>query len=186
LATIRRLLIEEGFEGLAVRRIAESSGRAVQTIYNLVGPRDLAITEAISEYSQYVMLSSMPDPNNPNASLGMIDLELQSIELHPEFCRNVCLIYFTEARGIFYDFRARQVVALHSLLAQQQKLGIIFPNVDTRMLAENFILFAGSLFIDWADSVVPFEQLRKRLNDCYSSLMAEAIIPSSRRAKWGS
>src|SRR3546814_17176471 len=43
LATIRRLLIDDGFEGVTVRRIAECSGHAVQTIYNLVGSRNQAI-----------------------------------------------------------------------------------------------------------------------------------------------
>ncbi len=43
LAAIRRLLIDEGYDGITVRRIAEASGHAVQTICNLVGPRDLPL-----------------------------------------------------------------------------------------------------------------------------------------------
>src|SRR3546814_16588347 len=46
LATSRRLLNDDGFEGVTVRRIAECSGHAVQTIYNLVGSRNQAIAEA--------------------------------------------------------------------------------------------------------------------------------------------
>jgi hypothetical protein len=78
LAAIRCLLVDEGHEGITVRRIAEGSGHAVQTIYNLVGPRDRAITEAISEYSQYVRLTAMASTEDPYALVAMIDHELRS------------------------------------------------------------------------------------------------------------
>src|SRR5215470_7158861 len=43
LATIRRLLTEVGCQELTVRGIADGSGYAIQTVYNLVGPRNQAI-----------------------------------------------------------------------------------------------------------------------------------------------
>src|SRR5215207_950390 len=46
LAAIRQLLVEDGYKGVTVRRIAELSQFVVQTVYNLVGPRDHAIVEA--------------------------------------------------------------------------------------------------------------------------------------------
>src|SRR3546814_961893 len=109
LATVRRLLIDDGFEGVTVRRIAECSGHAVQTIYNLVCSRNQAIAEAINEYSQYVCLTATPDPKDPTASAMMIDRERNSIRATPEFCRNVCMIFFSDSREIFYAFRERQV-----------------------------------------------------------------------------
>jgi AcrR family transcriptional regulator len=182
LAAIRRLLVDEGHEGVTVRRIAECSGHAVQTIYNLVGPRDLAITEAVTEYSQYVCLTANPNPADPYASAGMIDRELQSIEIQPEFCRNVCQIYFSESRGIFYDFRARQTKMLHSFMVQQQKSGVIRPGADTRSIAENFMLFMGAIFVEWSDCVIPLDQMKQRLYAGYFSIMADAIQPSARRS----
>jgi AcrR family transcriptional regulator len=180
LASIRRLLVDEGYEGITVRRIAEYSGHAVQTIYNLVGPRDLAITEAVTEYSQYICLTANPNPADPHAAAGMIDRELQSIEIHPEFCRNVCSIYFSGSRSIFYDFRTRQTKMLYGFLNQQQKAGIIRPGVDTRSMAENFMLFMGAIFVEWSDSSLPLDQVKQRLYAGYFSIMAEAIAPSAR------
>ena len=183
LASIRRLLVDEGCEGITVRRVAECSGHAVQTIYNLVGPRDLAITEAVTEYSQYVCLTATPNPADPFASAAMIDREVQSIEAHPAFCRNVCRMYFTGSRGIFYDFRSRQSKMLHGFLLQQQKLGLIRPGTETRMLAENLMLFMGAIFVEWSDLSISMEQLRQRLYTAYSSMMAEAIVPPARRGE---
>lgn len=186
LAAIRRLLVDEGHAGVTVRRVAERSGHAVQTIYNLVGPRDLAITEAVTEYSQYVCLTANPNPADPYASVQMIDRELRSIEINPEFCRNVCQMYFSESRGIFYDFRARQTRMLHNFLIQQQKSGIIRPGADTRSMAENFMLFMGAIFVEWSDCSLPFDQLKQRLYAGYFSIMADAIQPSARRSETGS
>lgn len=175
LATIRTLLAEEGLEGVTVRRIAEQSGHAVQTIYNLVGPRDLAIVEAISEYSLYVSLSGAPDPADPLAPAAIVDRDLASILINPGFCRNVCLIYFSNSRSIFYAFRDRQVQGLHRFLQQQQRSGVLRDDVDARALAERIMFFLGALCVEWADRDFPFEDLRRRLYDGYESLMAGAL-----------
>jgi len=180
LAAIRRLLADEGHGGITVRRVADYSGHAVQTIYNLVGPRDLAITEAVTEYSRYICLTASPNPADPYAGIAMIGRELQSIEIHPEFCRNVCNIYFTESRGIFYDFRNRQTKMLHGFLLQQQKSGVLRPNADTRAIAENLMLFMGAIFVEWSDVSLPLEQLKQRLYGTYFGIMADAIVPSAR------
>ena len=118
----------------------------------------------------------MPDPEDPKAALAMIDREVKSIELNPEFCRNVCMIYFTESRGIFYDFRERQVRLLHNFLVQQQKAGVLRPGVNTRSLAEHLILFLGALCIEWADRPFPFEVLQQRTYAGYTNLMADTIV----------
>jgi AcrR family transcriptional regulator len=183
LATIRRLLIDEGFEGVTVRRVAECSGHAVQTIYNLVGTRNLAISEAISEYSQYVCLTETPDPRNPTASIAMIDRELDSIRMRPEFCRNVCMIFFSESREIFYDFRRRQVDVLHNFLLQQRKLGIIGSSTDVSGLAERMILSLGALFVEWADRPFSLDSLQERLYGTYACLMSDALSPAIGRLR---
>ena len=180
LAVIRRLLMDEGHEGITVRRVAECSGHAVQTIYNLVGPRNLAIAEAVAEYSQYVRLTAMPNFADPYALVAMIDHELMSFESHPEFCRNVCNIYFTGSRDILYDCRARSTKMLHSFLVQQQKLGVIRPGVDVRSLAENLKMFMGQVFVEWSDYSLPTDHLKQRLYAGYFSMIAEAIVPSAR------
>lgn len=175
LATIRRLLAEDGLEGVTVRRIAEQSGHAVQTIYNLVGPRDLAITEAINEYSIYVNLTATPDPFDPDVPAAMLDRELTSIRINPGFCRNVCLIYFTDSRQIFYDFRERQQKTMYRFLLDQQRAGVIRSDISARGLAEQLMLFLGATCIEWADRSFDFEELRERLCGGYEMLMAGAV-----------
>jgi AcrR family transcriptional regulator len=176
LATIRRLLAQEGLDGVTVRRIAEESGHAVQTIYNLLGPRDLAITEAISEYSSYVNLTSRPDPRDPEAAAAIVERELASIRINPDFCRNVCLIYFTGSRQIFYDFREKQTKAMHGFLNAQQRAGVIRADTDAHRLAEQLMFFVGALCVEWADRGFAFDELRERLCDGYEALLSGALV----------
>lgn len=177
LATIRRLLIEDGFEGVTVRRIAEASGHAVQTIYNLVGPRDQAIVEAISEYTRYVGRTASPRTDDQRAVIGIIDRWLQSVEATPEFCRQVTHIFFTKSRGVFYDFRDRELKGMIRLLRQQQKCGAIRADVNVQDLAEQLVLLASSLCIEWSDRPFPIDQLRRRLYSGYANLLGTAVTP---------
>lgn len=181
LATIRKLLTDEGLEGVTVRRIAETSGHAVQTIYNLVGPRDHAIAEAISEYSQYVNLTAAPDPFDPQVPAAIVDRELSSIRIQPRFCRNVCMIYFSGSRQIFYDFRGRQVKSMHRFLQQQQRAGVVRREINVLGLAEQLMFFLGALCVEWADRDFPLEELRERLCDGYEGLMAGALVSGDLR-----
>lgn len=155
-----------------MRRIAEGSGLAVQTIYNLAGPRDESITEAISEYSRQVGLRAVPSAEDPNALLEVIDGWIGSIEDAPEFCRQVCLIFFTPSRDIFYHFRDRQFKAMKAFLARQQKCGLIRPDTNIPQLAQQMIIFASALCVEWSDRPFPLERLRQGLRTGFSKLLA--------------
>ncbi len=183
LATIRSLLTEHGFQGVTVRRIAESSGHAVQTIYNLVGPRDEAIVEAISEYTRYVGRTATPQPEDPYAVVEVIERWLQSIAAAPEFCRQVSLIFFTEQRSIFYRFRDRELKSMHSLLSRQQKCGVVKADANIQDLAEQLVLLASGLCLEWSDRPFPLEQMRRRLCSGYANLLAGAIAPAGDRLR---
>ncbi len=178
LGTIRRLLTENGLEGVTVRGIAQASGHAVQTIYNLVGPRDQAIVEAISEYTRYVGHTALPDPEDPNAVVEIIDRWLQSIEAAPDFCRQVCLIFFTPSRGIFYHFRDKQLKAMQGLLSRQQRCGILRPDANIGDLSEQLVLFASAACVDWSDRPFPLEKLHGRICSGFANLLDGARNPA--------
>lgn len=175
LAAIRRLLTENGCESVTVRRVAETSGYAVQTIYNLVGPRDEAITEAISEYSLFVGRTASPSPDDPRAVFSIIDCWHESSRMLPEFCRQTNLIFFTESRSIYYDFRDRQLKGMRRLLKRQQTSGIIEDWVDTSGLAEQIVLLAGGIWLEWADRPFPLETLHYKLRSACAKLLASEV-----------
>ena len=179
LATIRDTLVAEGFDGVTMRGIAEASGVAVQTIYNLVGPRDQAIVEAICEYTRLVGYSSLPDPADPDAVQQLIERWSSSVEAAPEFCRQVCLISLTPSRAIFHAFRDRQQKALRGFLAMQKKAGVLRASANLVELAEQLILIASALCVEWADGRLTLDQLRRRLASGFASLMAGALAGRS-------
>lgn len=176
LGTIRRLLTELGVEGVTVRGVAQASGHAVQTIYNLVGPRDYAIVEAISEYTRFVGYTALADHEDPNAVESIVDCWLRSIETSPEFCRQVCLIYFTPSRAIFYHFRDKQSKATHAMLAKQQRGGILRPDVNLAELAEQLVTFASATCVEWSDRPFPLDQLHRRMCAGFGNLLDGARL----------
>lgn len=177
LATIRQLLTEGGFENITMRKVADLSGHAVQTIYNLVGPRDHAIVEAIGEYTRFVGRTANPNPHDPNAIVEIIDRWLQSIAANPEFCRQVSLGSLSESRPIFYAFRDRQLNGMHGLLLHQQRCGVLRADVNTRDLAELLVLLSSALCIDWSDRACSLETLHRRLYSGFADLLAAAVVP---------
>jgi AcrR family transcriptional regulator len=181
LAAIRRLLVERGCAAISVRRIAETSGYSVQTIYNLVGSRNQAIVEAISEYARLVVKMATPRPDDPHAVIGVIDGWLQTIKTMPDFCRTTSMMLLTDS-DIWYTFRDLEVECMCDLLAKQQKCGIMKGDVDVKELAEQLITFSSFSCLEWSNRSLPFERLQTRLSSGYASLIADKIEPAYRSA----
>lgn len=182
LAAIRSLLTESGCESVTVRRISQLSGFAVQTIYNLVGPRDQAITEAISEYSLFVGRTARPRADDPSAVLGIVSRWVDAIRSQPDFCRQANLIFFTESRNIYYTFRDRQLRGMRNFLKRQQDCGIIRADVKVCELAEHLVLLSSALWLEWSDRPFSLELLHHKLCSGCSSLLTDKVAPQHRAA----
>jgi AcrR family transcriptional regulator len=177
LAAIRQLLMDEGYKGVTVRRIAEVSGYVVQTIYNLVGPRDHAIVEAIADYSAHVARMAPFRLEDPAAVIRIIAWQGQTVAQAPEFTRQVCMIYFTGDRDIFYRYRDRQVRSVQSILVKQKRIGVLRRDVDCRDLAQNLMHFSSMVFLEWADRQLAMTELTARIRSGYIHILAGAISP---------
>jgi AcrR family transcriptional regulator len=177
LAAIRGLLIEEGYKGVTVRRVAALSGHVVQTVYNQVGPREHAIVEAISDYTAFVGSLAPPDPEDPAAMLKLIEWQGKSVLRVPEFTRQVCLIALTSHRHVFYAYRERQVRAVKSLLVRQKRSGVLRRDAECGDLARDIMTLSGATFVEWAEGAVPDRMLIARLRSGYRNILAGAISP---------
>jgi len=177
LAAIRRLLIEHGCEATTMRGIAEASGYAVQTIYNLVGPRDIAISEAISDYSLYVGRMASLARDDPLAFPAIIDSWVAVTRISPEFSRQCNMIFFTPSREIYYRFRERQLRGMKTLLNYQQKSGIIRKDVCIGPLAEQLGFFSASMWVEWSDHPFELDELRRKLAGGFYNLLSDKFAP---------
>jgi AcrR family transcriptional regulator len=172
LATTRQLLGQSGCEEVTVREISRASGCALQTIYNLVGPRSRAIADAISEYSLFV--GRMAARRHPDLTLlNLVDMWVMAAEACPEFVRECNLIIFTPSREIYYHFRDAQLIGVAKLLRRQKASGRISYLTPTRQLAEQIVFFATAMWIDWADRPFPLQDLRMKLINGMIKLMRD-------------
>lgn len=177
LAATRQLLMEEGYRGVTVRRIADISGFVVQTIYNLVGPREHAIVEAITDYTLYIGRLNPLNSEDPGALIKSIEWQGSSVTYAPEFTRQVCLIYFTADRHVFYEYRGRQERGLHSILVKQRRSGVLRRDVNCGEIAKQLMMFSSALFIEWADRPFNTELLVPQLRSGYAHILAGTISP---------
>jgi len=175
LAAIRRVLMQDGYNGIAVRRVADASGYSVQTIYNLVGSQSESISEAINEYSRFVVSTAAPQAEDPNALIGIIDGWVQSIQEHPEFCLQSTRVFFTGARHAFHENRQQHIAMLKGLLVRQKKCGVIREDVDVLELADQLIALSSTSCLEWADQCLSIERLRRRLYSGFTSLLADKL-----------
>lgn len=161
-AVTRRLVCELGVEGVTVRGIARESGYALQTIYNLAGPRDQAITDAISEYSLFVGRVASNTMVQPSLS-RVAETWIEAAEACPDFARQCHRIFFTPSRDIYYRFRDIQIRGMAKFLRNQEAAGAMYFHGSPRRLAEQIVFYAMAVWLDWADSDYPLSTLRERL-----------------------
>jgi len=172
LASTRRLLTEQGCEEVTVREIAQSSGFALQTIYNLVGPRDLAITDAISEYNLFLGRVAARDESAPSLP-QLIEIWISATEECPEFARQCNLIFFSPSRHIYYRFRDIQIRGMTKLLRHQQEHRYLSFRSAPRLLAEQLVFFATAIWTDWADRPYPLAALSDKLHSGFAKLLRD-------------
>jgi hypothetical protein len=147
---------------VTVREISRASGCALQTIYNLVGPRTDAIAAAISEYSGFVC-GSAPSAEPDRSILDACDMWVVATEACPEYTRQCNRIFFGPSRRIYYNFREAEIRWFTMLLRDQQAAGVAAYRTPSRQLAEQVVFFASALFVEWADNPFPLPELRRKL-----------------------
>ena len=186
LATVRRLLVQVGCDNITIRGIAEASGFAVQTIYNLIGPRDKVIADAISQYARFVGRRVHMGGEHPNVLLALVSAWAQGLDHSPDYCRSNNLIYFGSSRDIYYSFRDNQMRGLNRLLRHQRKCGIIRDEIDIEVLADQLGLFASAMCLEWADRPFPVDVFYYKLTMVYADLLANALsdADSNAMARW--
>lgn len=172
LAVTRQLLGERGCGDVTVREIADKSGYALQTIYNLVGKRDRAIIDAITEYSLFVGRMASRDEANPTL-INNVDMWITAAEACPEFARQCNLIILSPSRNIYYHFRDIQIRGVAKLLRHQQTTGHMSFRTPPRMLAEQLVFFSTSMWMDWADRPFPLPLLREKLTSGLVKLLRD-------------
>ena len=176
LAAIRRLLVRFEYDDVTVRRIAEASGYSVQTLYNLVGPRDQAVSDAISQYLSMVGQSAIDRAGDPFALMTFVDGLVESMGAYPKFTHHTCQIFFSKNRAVFYDFRDRQIADIARLLTEQRRRGVVKADCDIGTTAEQMTFIATGLVLQWVERPFPLETMRLKLTDGFEKLLSHQLV----------
>lgn len=177
LATIRKIVTQEGCENVTVRHVAELSGYAVQTVYNLVGRRNEAISDALSEYSIFVARTANPGIHDPTALPCIVNSWVDATRLTAAaaLTRQFSLTYFSQNREIYYRFRDRQHVGMRNFLKRQKAAGVLRANVEVNALAEHLVIYSSGVWLEWADRQFSMNQLSHKLTSGFANLLASNL-----------
>jgi AcrR family transcriptional regulator len=159
LASTRKLIGERGCTEITVREIAQQSGLSPQTLYNLVGPRDQAIADALIEYSASVARIAVQEPSLHATT----DIWLNVAERFPDFARQSTLMFVTPMQGVYLQYREFQVRSLSKLLNSYKTSGKLIFRGSATQLAEELIIYSSAMWLDWSIRQYPLAELRSKL-----------------------
>ncbi|AMK19944.1 MULTISPECIES: TetR/AcrR family transcriptional regulator [Sphingobium] len=125
LCNVRRLLAQDGYAGVSLKEVAQSSNVSIQTVYNLVGNRTTLLAEAVVEHIGAHGKLAFSRKGYPNPIIGLCDLYWEGAALHPQYTRNATLTYFPPDRPLFEHIHKRGALLLREgfrVMAAEGKL----------------------------------------------------------------
>jgi len=169
LASTRKLIGERGSGDITVREIALISDVSPQTLYNLVGPRDQAIVDALNEYSVAIGRIAA----HTSSLSEHTDVWISVAECYPDYARQSTLMFMTPMRNVYLSYRDKQVKSLTKLLKAYKKAGHMHFTTPAHDLAEQLILFSSAVWVDWSIRSFPLSELKEKIIAGLTKLMRD-------------
>jgi AcrR family transcriptional regulator len=171
LACARQLIGRTGPEQVIMRTLAEESGTAVQTIYNLIGGRELVLEMAINEHILALNRHAKAmESRYPHLLLAMADTYGTNVRLHPEYSRQSMRAWVSDAllhKGIVLG----QCRLLTAYLLREKKKNIFRNDTDMWILAKSITMLTYALSIEHTLGLCDFTIYRRQLVFGYSYLL---------------
>lgn len=181
LAAARELLISDGVGGLSMRRLARSSGMAVNTLYALFGTRDGILEALVDETIRdrvAAMQAATGDDADPIRRLRtMVGASVKHAILHSD---NVKPMY--RAAGELRDLRNRATGMGLGLFSERFRAcldaGRLRDDVEPGQLAEQLMVLVNHASLAWALGEIGDEELAARCDLALATVVASAVTPN--------
>ncbi len=186
LKAARQILIDDGYEGLTTRGLANAAGVTVPTLYNLIGGKEDILQALISEGTERIW--QRWDVPEGSTSLSIVDdwiaLCLDVIR-EDEVALRAAAIAADRIAGFYSasgDYRsqpasaaARAVEMARVICLALRKSGALRGVLDTDEMAEQMFVSFKDPLSDWSHGLIPLEELGRRFSrGVYMVLCADA------------
>lgn len=164
----RNLITRDGVNHLRVRELAERSGVATATLYNLFGGKDGLIMEALQEdYLERFRYAPTPDaqPSPAELLLQLIDVSSKDAKGSPENTEAVMLYYFGQSedshlRAVTHDAVKSFFAAIINEIDQR---GDLVDWADIDAVADDLVSSTYAVLFKWIQGHLSKRQLKSRL-----------------------
>ncbi len=180
----RRLLIELGYQGLTVRKLAHACGLSVPTLYNLIGSKATIIAEdAIETFRRVTERFDAEAEGDPiDRAFALYDVVREEILGRADYFRALLphLDAVPELRPVRQAVGELQVgLLVHVLGAGSRKA--FRPEFDLGLVAWQLYDLAIASFTGWAVGRVPQSQLDARLKHGAALVLASGARGTAKR-----
>lgn len=172
LAAARKLIANEGVEGVTIRDIAEISNLSVQTIYNLAGGRAQVVEAAISEHIFIMAERARLLDTYPNIFLAVADLMWMHARQNPRYIRNATIACDGRDPALHSKVWRCNARSLRRLLNDIHGETARLKGIDLDVLASHITALMGAIALEWARGLIELPELRYRMASAYALLLA--------------
>ncbi|MEN3953067.1 helix-turn-helix domain-containing protein [Iodidimonas sp. SYSU 1G8] len=160
LSVARQLIAEKGYAGVTMRELAEKSGVAYKSLYDLYGSKDNLLGKAIEERLRLVFEAidrSTTGKTGFDRLMDMIERSASAILEIPNLARALEPILFPNPgkfsiEEIWQKFHRQAIMDI-------QRQGDLLDSTDIDFILRDLILDSGSTRLYWANGVIPDEYL---------------------------
>lgn len=161
LSVARDLIAEKGYAGVTMRELAEKSGVAYKSLYDLYGSKDNLLGKAVEERLRLVFETIERNTSGKTGFDRLMEIIAQSavavLEI-PNLARALEPILFPNP-GKFSIEELWQRFHRQTILDIQRQ-GDLMDGTDIDFILRDLILDSGSTRLYWANGVIPDEMLQ--------------------------
>lgn len=180
----RRLLTEEGYDGLAMRKLAKRAGVAATTLFNIFGSKESLVAEAV--HDRFDAISVEAETHQAVTIADLVEHEswvVSTILDNGAYARAMVILYFSGSaqNQVAELLRKASGRPFRTFLAQAQgRQGLADwadPDIVARMISNQ--LFA--VVHDWAIGEIPDASLGDHMTMAFALILSSVLTGKDRR-----
>ena len=159
LATAAGLLADEGPEGLSMRRLADAAELSVNTIYNLIGPRDLVMSSLVEQVLEAIEPAVEAEaPADPiDRCVAVIEQSTAHVIDNRALTRPLALEIFASDSPASNTAHQRGTAMMRSAIEDAQAAGSLEPAFGSSTFAETVYAMWSNAALRWAHGAISDE-----------------------------
>jgi AcrR family transcriptional regulator len=163
LAIARQLLCESDSEEISMKAIAERSGVAIQTIYNLLGSKLDVFNQAICEEINRVPQHNLVNNSYTNRVSALCDLSVLYAIESPTYIRNVMRLWSPLDGHLHRPLQDCIVTNFSKILVGAPLVGVNRSSFDVRKFSASLNAVIIGTIMEWAGGHCRIDELRAEM-----------------------